>query len=60
MRELVDRAYVRVTVGGQRGQGMLEYALILSFVSLVVIAALVVFGPKVGNLFNEAGNQLTR
>ncbi len=60
MRDLVDRTYVRVTVGGQRGQGMVEYALIISFVALVVIAALAVFGPKVANIFNDAGSQLTR
>lgn len=60
MGQLIDRAYVRVTVGSERGQGMLEYALILSFVAIAVIAALMVFGPKIGNLFNDAGNQLTK
>ncbi len=58
MSNLVDRAYVRVTVGGQRGQGMLEYALVISFVALVVVAAVAILGPKVGNLFNYANNQL--
>ncbi len=60
MHQFVNRTYVRLTTGGERGQGMLEYALVISFVALVVIAALVTFGPKVSNLFNDAGNQLTK
>ncbi len=60
MGELMERAYVRVTVGDERGQGMLEYALVISFVALVVVAAVAAFGPKIGNLFNEAGNQLPK
>lgn len=60
MGDLVGRAYARVCVDGQRGQSMVEYALILTFVALVVITALVIFGPKVANLFNDAGSQLTR
>jgi Flp pilus assembly pilin Flp len=35
------------------GQGLVEYALIISFVALVVIVALVVFGPQVGNAFSN-------
>jgi pilus assembly protein Flp/PilA len=42
----------------ENGQGMLEYALVITFVALIVISALFILGPKVGNLFNEAGNQL--
>jgi Flp pilus assembly pilin Flp len=57
MRDLMVRAYVRGTVGDQRGQGMVEYALVISFVALVVITAVALLGPKVGNLFNQAGSQ---
>ncbi|MCJ7739235.1 MAG: pilus assembly protein [Anaerolineae bacterium] len=35
------------------GQGLVEYALILLLVSLVVIAALVLFGPAIGNLYSN-------
>ncbi len=58
MRDLINEAYVRLTVRGEDGQGMVEYALIIVFIAIVVIAALLVLGPKIGNLYNEAGNQL--
>ncbi len=60
MSDLIDQACVRVTVGSQKGQGMVEYALVISFVALVVVAAVALFGPKVGNLFNYASSQLTQ
>jgi pilus assembly protein Flp/PilA len=33
------------------GQGMIEYGLIIALVAVVVIAALVVLGPQIGNFF---------
>lgn len=36
----------------ERGQGMVEYALILVLVAVVVIAALTVMGPLVSNVFS--------
>jgi pilus assembly protein Flp/PilA len=36
-----------------RGQGLLEYALIIMLVALVVILLLAVFGPAVGNMFSN-------
>ena len=36
----------------ERGQGMVEYALILVLVSIVVIVALTVMGPVIGNIFS--------
>ena len=39
-----------------RGQGMLEYALIIALVAVVVIAALVLLGPQIANLFNNVTN----
>lgn len=35
----------------ERGQGLVEYALILVLVAIVVIAALTAFGPIIGNAF---------
>lgn len=58
MRDLIDRMYARLFVSGEKGQGMLEYGLIITFVALVVVAALTLLGPKVANIYNEAGNQL--
>jgi pilus assembly protein Flp/PilA len=36
-----------------RGQGMLEYALIIALVAVVVIASLVLLGPQINNIFNS-------
>ncbi len=59
MRELFDRAYLSLVLrDDEEGQGMVEYGLIIALVAIVVIAALVVLGPKVANIFNAAGNQL--
>ncbi len=60
MRDLIDRAYLRLTLRDEEGQGMVEYGLIIALVAIVVIAALVVLGPKIANIFNSAGNQLTK
>ena len=43
----------------QRGQGLVEYALILVLVAIVVIAALMILGPIIGNVFSTVNNSLT-
>jgi pilus assembly protein Flp/PilA len=58
MRDLIDRAYLRLTLRDEEGQGMVEYGLIIALVAIVVIAALVVLGPKVANIFETASNSL--
>jgi pilus assembly protein Flp/PilA len=35
------------------GQGMVEYAFVLLFVAVVVIAAVTIMGPLVGNMFSS-------
>ena len=42
----------------ERGQGMVEYALILVLVAIVVIAALTILGPLVGNIFSTINSSL--
>jgi pilus assembly protein Flp/PilA len=37
----------------QKGQGLVEYALILVLVAVVVIAVLLVMGPTIGNIFTK-------
>ena len=49
----------RRAVPTQRGQGLVEYALILVLVAIVVIAALMILGPIVGNTFSTINNSLT-
>ena len=38
---------------GQRGQGMVEYALILVLVSIVVIVILLTMGNQIANVFSN-------
>lgn len=45
---------------GARGQGMVEYALILIFVAVVVIVAVQLFGHQVSNTYSNVSNGLTR
>jgi len=42
----------------ERGQGMVEYALILVLVAVVVIAALTLMGPVIGNIFSTINGSL--
>jgi len=43
----------------ERGQGLVEYALILVLVAIVVIAALMILGPIIGNTFSTINSSLT-
>jgi pilus assembly protein Flp/PilA len=42
----------------ERGQGMVEYAMILVLVAVVVIVALSVMGPLVRNMFSSINASL--
>lgn len=37
----------------QKGQGLVEYALILVLVAVVVIAVLTLLGPAIGGVFSQ-------
>ncbi len=37
----------------ERGQGFLEYSLILILVAIIVMIVLVVLGPGIGNLYSN-------
>lgn len=41
-----------------RGQGTVEYALILAFIALVVVAAMKVLGPAIVGVFTNVANTL--
>jgi pilus assembly protein Flp/PilA len=43
----------------EKGQGLVEYALILVLVAIVVIAALMILGPIIGNVFSKVNNSLS-
>jgi pilus assembly protein Flp/PilA len=40
------------------GQGMVEYGLILALVSVVAIAALLILGPRIAEIFSEVADEL--
>ena len=42
----------------EKGQGLVEYALIIVLIAIVVIAALTLLGPQIGNVFNKITNEL--
>ena len=44
----------------EKGQGLVEYALILVLVAIVVIAALMVLGPVIGNVFSKINSSLSK
>ena len=43
----------------EKGQGLVEYSLILVLVAIVVIAALMVLGPIIGNVFSTINDSLS-
>ena len=42
----------------EKGQGLVEYALILVLVAVVVIAVLILLGPIIGNVFSKINDTL--
>lgn len=36
-----------------RGQGLLEYALLIVLVGVVIMAALILIGPAIGNMYSN-------
>ena len=43
----------------EKGQGLVEYALILVLVAIVVIAVLAILGPIIGNVFSTLNSSLS-
>jgi Flp pilus assembly pilin Flp len=42
-------------LGGKRGQGLAEYALILALIAIVAIVALIFLGDQISKILNEIG-----
>jgi pilus assembly protein Flp/PilA len=42
----------------EKGQGLVEYAIILALIAIVVIAVMGILGRKVNNTFNSISNSL--
>jgi pilus assembly protein Flp/PilA len=48
----------RVALRGEEGQGLVEYALILSLVSIATIVILTALGTDIGNVFSKVTSAL--
>ncbi len=42
----------------EKGQGLIEYAIILSLVALLVIAVVQLMGPAIGNTYSDITNSV--
>jgi pilus assembly protein Flp/PilA len=51
--QIIVGAIIMVYLPHEEGQGLVEYALILVLVAIVVIVALMLIGPAVGNVFSN-------
>ena len=47
-----------LTFNDNKGQGLVEYALILVLVAVVVIVILALLGPAIGNVFSNIVNAI--
>jgi len=45
-------------ISREKGQGLVEYAIILAFVALVVISVVRLLGPRIGNTFSTIASSL--
>ncbi len=48
----------RFASGGQRGQGLAEYALLLALIAIVAIAALLFLGGQISQILSDVGNSV--
>lgn len=48
MQRLLRRVGAPKSAAAEAGQGLVEYAFIISFVIIVVLAVLILFGPEIG------------
>lgn len=49
-----------LSIPKEKGQGLVEYALILVLVAIVVIATLSILGPRIGNIFSSINGSLVQ
>ena len=50
--------FVMLFAPKEKGQGLVEYALIIVLIAIVVIVAMNFLGPTIGNVFNDIGGTL--
>ena len=42
----------------ERGQGLVEYAIIIAFVAIVVISVVSLLGPRIGDTFSNISSSM--
>ena len=42
----------------EKGQGLIEYAILIAFVAIVVVVVVRLLGPRVGNIFSTVNSSL--
>jgi len=55
---MIRKLFLRNGRTSERGQGLVEYSLVIALVAIVVIAILVLMGPQIGNIFSTITNGL--
>jgi len=55
---LIRKEFTMLFAPKEKGQGLVEYAIILALVAIVVIAVMRLLGPKIGNTFSTINNSL--
>jgi pilus assembly protein Flp/PilA len=62
MINYLNSLYVQLmaTLKDEKGQGLVEYALILVLIAIVVIAVLTTLGGKTCNVFSEVANAINK
>ncbi|NCC75302.1 MAG: Flp family type IVb pilin [Clostridia bacterium] len=53
------KKWFKSLIADEDGQGMVEYGLLVGLIAIVVIAALVLLGPKIRDFFFKANEALT-
>jgi pilus assembly protein Flp/PilA len=54
----LERIPIMLFAPKEKGQGLVEYAIILALVAIVVIAVMRLLGPKIGNTFSTINSSL--
>jgi Flp pilus assembly pilin Flp len=60
MDDMMSRFYTRIytVLCGEEGQGLAEYALILTFIAVVAILALTFLGTQISSLLSNVGKDI--
>jgi Flp pilus assembly pilin Flp len=60
MDDMMSRLYMRIStvLCGEEGQGLAEYALILTFIAVVAILALTFLGTQISTLLSNVAGDL--